>query len=588
MLDFEEFQRSVACGLSLTQLYSYLSERESASVTPPAALIGKAHVINNIAESDLHLQQQLQQQSHSQDQDTFMFGDVPMLKVTLPGIGEIGGESQAPLIEINPLAPDGATPRFAKSTNAKSTTTSLLMSMSQNLPRVDDLNTDEDEDDEDTAAQPFMFGDFVMTDDAPPQPLSLSMSGGKPSALASATPSASFDPQPEEEAAFQFGDFAVPVMSPKGSAVSLPAAAAAATAATAAASARAATAALKKRKAEPCFVVRYALSHLSAGSQRWSVRSLDFAHASGRHFIACCGETSVSVVTARNGQFPVHDYVHDDAVLCVASSYGKQVATGTNGGLLTLYELTTPKSAVFSHRAPVTCLSFSFNGRFIVSGTHDGSCWLWSAKAGSTVPLVRYTEHTARVTRLECQPAGELVASGGADCQVRVWKPATQYTSMIVHHAQTVTGLAFSPDGTLLLSCSADKLVVCDVGSSATLLTLSPTELLTGPDAPAAGSTRLFASCTFAPPAFPFHIVVSDSAGYVRLFRLLNIDNLDAGAMGIAEETLCVKARKAVDALRSSPKKGDNTVLCGDRAGNVYSLKLVAPPATVPRRSNKQ
>jgi WD40 repeat protein len=52
-------------------------------------------------------------------------------------------------------------------------------------------------------------------------------------------------------------------------------------------------------------------------------------------------------------------------------------------------------------------------------------------------------------------PDGQLVATGGGDCLVRVWDVATgQLRSILAGHTAEVTRLVFSPDGTYLVSAS--------------------------------------------------------------------------------------------------------------------------------------
>ena len=52
-------------------------------------------------------------------------------------------------------------------------------------------------------------------------------------------------------------------------------------------------------------------------------------------------------------------------------------------------------------------------------------------------------------------PDGQLIATGGGDCLVRVWDTATgQLRSVLAGHTAEVTRLVFSPDGTYLVSAS--------------------------------------------------------------------------------------------------------------------------------------
>lgn len=104
-----------------------------------------------------------------------------------------------------------------------------------------------------------------------------------------------------------------------------------------------------------------------------------------------------------------------------------------------------------ANHGAVRSLSWSYDGRRLVSGGNDMQARVWDASTGKV--LLSYGGHRTGVHTVAWSPRGLLIASAGYDPQVHVWS-ATR--GAIMHtfqaHTQPVKALAWSSDGQRLAS----------------------------------------------------------------------------------------------------------------------------------------
>jgi WD40 repeat protein/serine/threonine protein kinase len=200
---------------------------------------------------------------------------------------------------------------------------------------------------------------------------------------------------------------------------------------------------------------------------------------------------------------PLH---HESMVLCVAfSPTGACLASGSRDGVIKLWDVRTGQALrifradkeralpIFAattvslmasplcHGPLVTALAgipgkadtmvlsvaFSPDGQRLAAGCSDGSVKMWDLHAGTE--LTEWKAHPGPVACVAFSPNGQRLASSRLDYgwegqptggEAKVWDAATgQEICTLERHTNSVDSVAFSPDGTRLLSGSADRTV---------------------------------------------------------------------------------------------------------------------------------
>lgn len=120
---------------------------------------------------------------------------------------------------------------------------------------------------------------------------------------------------------------------------------------------------------------------------------------------------------------------------------------------------------------PVTCLTFSPDGRLLASTSVYNAIILWDTATGTPQRALRGRD---AVSSVAFSPDGRLLASGRADT-IQLWDVSTgALKQTLTGHSDTVRCVAFGPDGHLLASGSSDKTIrLWDVATGTLKATLT-------------------------------------------------------------------------------------------------------------------
>ncbi len=187
----------------------------------------------------------------------------------------------------------------------------------------------------------------------------------------------------------------------------------------------------------------------------------DAAWSPDNTFIASCGiDHTVKIWYAVTGDTLLTYRGHTNGVTSVVwSPNGQHIISSGQDETIQLWEVATGTTLFTYYYGADSVVDWSPNGQqFVVgisTGEQAGKVIVWYLSAAYTSPgyMQTYHGHTDSVTAVAWSPDGQLIASGSADRTVQVWNAASlQALFKYTGHNDVVSAVAWSPDGKRIAS----------------------------------------------------------------------------------------------------------------------------------------
>ena len=131
----------------------------------------------------------------------------------------------------------------------------------------------------------------------------------------------------------------------------------------------------------------------------------------------------------------------------------RSLLASSGGNVVRLWSTSTwkPRRRLRRHRGAIESLSFSHDGRLLLTGSQDATGRIWRLDSRHVLPLVG---HRGAVTSARFSPDDRLVATASSDGDVRVWNARTGklVRRVLRVHRGAVGDARFSDDGRWLIS----------------------------------------------------------------------------------------------------------------------------------------
>ncbi|XP_057427558.1 uncharacterized protein LOC130720873 [Lotus japonicus] len=151
---------------------------------------------------------------------------------------------------------------------------------------------------------------------------------------------------------------------------------------------------------------------------------------------------------------------HTDSIASLAFSYdGKFLASGSLDGIVQVWdEFGNLKGPLEGPGGGIEWLRWHPRGHILLAGSEDSTVWMWNTDHAAFLNM--FAGHGSSVTCGDFTPDGKIICTGSDDATLRIWNPRSGENIHVVqghpYHTEGLTCLAISSTSTLALTGSKD------------------------------------------------------------------------------------------------------------------------------------
>ena len=193
------------------------------------------------------------------------------------------------------------------------------------------------------------------------------------------------------------------------------------------------------------------------------------------NFIACCQfmDEGTILTSTGDGIAYIWDLAtktvnmeyrgHTDSLLCQAISPDKNLFVTAGCDQMAKVWDTRIRDCVqtfYGHSKDINDVAFFPSGTAFATASEDYSCCLFDLRSDQQLMTYKTNAAKSPVTNLVFSLSGRLLFAGYEDCEIRLWDTLKgTFVGILRGHASLVSGLAVTPDGKGIASCSYDTTV---------------------------------------------------------------------------------------------------------------------------------